>query len=321
MRRPTRRLWIVVMAIGLYLQPCASANESPDAPATRPAVSPQQRFERLERLKQGLAQLDLDETQRQQVADLFSQLQKDVQKLRTLRQSGQPVLAQRRQMLLSFRQNLIQILTPDQRKQLRQFMNGQTQPATEPSDQASSPDQPPPKEQSQPPSTRPASVGTVAPPFHLATPEGIDVSLARFKGRVVVLEFGSLTSPTFRDQAPAMERLNQRYDQRVFFLVVYTREAHPAGQWDVARNQDDGISIPQSKDMDERRNLADRARRGLDISAPVLVDTMDDAVSTAYGGFPDATFVIGRDGKIVGRQQWTDPSGLPRLIEAALTEK
>jgi len=45
---------------------------------------------------------------------------------------------------------------------------------------------------------------------------------------------------------------------------------------------------------------------------------MDDAASNAYGGFPNATVIIGRDGSIVARQQWTDPSGLPRLIDAAV---
>jgi hypothetical protein len=59
-------------------------------------------------------------------------------------------------------------------------------------------------------------------------------------------------------------------------------------------------------------------RQALHITLPIGVDGMDDAVSKAYGGFPNATVVIGRDGRIAGRQQWTDPSGLPRLIEAAL---
>ena len=44
-------------------------------------------------------------------------------------------------------------------------------------------------------------------------------------------------------------------------------------------------------------------------------------MSTAYAGFPNAAFVISRDGKIAARQQWADPAALARHIDAALAVK
>jgi Spy/CpxP family protein refolding chaperone len=317
MRFWTQFVLLVSLAVPLYGPTLAHAE---DSPATRPSTpSTQPRFERLERLKNALGQLDLDDNQRQQINDLISQFQSDIKRLRARREAGESVLNDRLQLVSKFRKDLAQILAPDQRLQLRQAMRGEGDASTQPSEKP-----PRPQSSTQPstrPATLPAAVGSMAPPFRLTTPEGNPISLDRFKGRILVLEFGSLSSPPFRDHASLMQRLSQQYTPRVFFMIVYTREAHPAGQWDITRNQDDGIAIPQAKDMTARRNLASSARESLGFVDPVVVDTMDDQVANSYNGFPDATVIIGRDGKIAARQQWTDPSGLPRLIDALAKNK
>ena len=50
----------------------------------------------------------------------------------------------------------------------------------------------------------------------------------------------------------------------------------------------------------------------------MATDTMDDAVATSFGGFPNGAVVLSRDGVVVARQQWLDTDGLERRIEQAL---
>jgi hypothetical protein len=46
---------------------------------------------------------------------------------------------------------------------------------------------------------------------------------------------------------------------------------------------------------------------------------MEDTTLTAYNAGANSAFVIGREGKIVARQQWCDPSGLRHWIDQAIT--
>jgi hypothetical protein len=292
-------------------------------------------FPALQRLRSALAQLDLSPDQKQQIANLITQMQPKLQQLRRDRLAGQPVRDQVQSLLADFRAKLVEILTTDQREKLRELLRADAGSATRPADGMENPqqtmtDQPDSSEPNriapapQPAVEHPAkfaAVGSDAPSFSLLTPGGAPVQLSKFKGRVLVLEFGSITSPTFRDHVADMKRLQETYNGRAFFLLIYTREAYPIGGRESSRNQEEGVSIAQPTDLRARQNVADQARSDLGITLPVIVDNMDDATTTAYGGFPNATVVIGRDGKIVGRQQWTDPSGLPRLIDLALAAK
>jgi hypothetical protein len=100
-------------------------------------------------------------------------------------------------------------------------------------------------------------------------------------------------------------------------MIVYTREAFPAGEKNVERNRDEGISVAQAKTIDERKAEALDTERELRITIPMAIDSMDDAVSNAFGGFPNGCIVIGKDSKIAARQQWTTPDTLRGLIDDA----
>jgi hypothetical protein len=165
------------------------------------------------------------------------------------------------------------------------------------------------------------AVGTPAPAFDLERIDERRAMLSRYARRVLVIEFGSWTCPSFRQRAAGMETLRRKYGRQAEFLVIYTREAHSAGGWEVQRNRDEHIRVEQPADAAGRLALARRAAEALKIAIPVAVDSMDDAVVRAYGGFPNGAVVIGRDGRIAARQQWADPFALERLIEEAAKEK
>ena len=165
------------------------------------------------------------------------------------------------------------------------------------------------------------AVGDVAPDFTLQKIDGGQVSLAPLKGRVVVLVFGSYSAPTFRNRAAALEKLRAELGTRASVFVVYAREAHPTGEWEVARNKEDGVSVEQAKTLDARKAAAAAARAKLKMVTPILLDTIGNETATAYGAGPNSAYVIGRDGTIAARQQWFEPLALRRAINAAVAAK
>jgi hypothetical protein len=145
------------------------------------------------------------------------------------------------------------------------------------------------------------------------------VHLSAFKGRVVVLVFGSYSTPAFRDKASALPKIAESYNNRAKFAIVYTKEAHPSDGWTVERNKHDGVEIAQPTDLAGRKEAAQQAVTALHLTnIPIAIDSMDDAAANAYGTFPDGVVIIGKDGKIVARQHWLEPTALPAMIDQAL---
>lgn len=163
--------------------------------------------------------------------------------------------------------------------------------------------------------------GVDAPAFTLKSTGDRPFASAGFKGRVVVLVFGSYTSPIFRQRVAAMEKLAKDTTRTASFFVIYTREAHAHGEWEVERNKDENIQVEQPRTDAERKEQAKQAVSTLKITVPVLVDGMDDAVAKAYGLSPNGAVVIGRDGKIFARQKWFEPVALRQHIDAASAVK
>jgi hypothetical protein len=92
--------------------------------------------------------------------------------------------------------------------------------------------------------------------------------------------------------------LQKRYGDRVEFLAIYVREAHPTDGWRMLSNDRVGISFKQPTEKGDRLEVAKKCCAALEITMPVLVDDIDDHVGHAYSGMPDRLYVIDREGKI-----------------------
>jgi hypothetical protein len=92
--------------------------------------------------------------------------------------------------------------------------------------------------------------------------------------------------------------LHRRYGDRVEFLAIYVREAHPTDGWRMPANDQAGIAFKQPRELRERTYVAQKCCRALEITMPLLVDGMDDAVGHAYSGMPDRLYVIDRAGTV-----------------------
>ena len=110
----------------------------------------------------------------------------------------------------------------------------------------------------------------------------------------------------------------ERYRDRVAFLVVYIREAHPEDGWVLPENRRSGVSVHDPTTAEERLGVAAMCAGRLEMRMPMVVDGPDNAVASAYGGWPDRLYLVGRDRRIA-YQGGEGPFGFrPAELERAI---
>jgi hypothetical protein len=114
----------------------------------------------------------------------------------------------------------------------------------------------------------------------------------------------------------------QTYKDRVEFLLVYIREAHPDSVLFVLT--DDGgkklALIPQTATAAERLRNLQQCVSLLQLTMPALIDSDDNVVNRAYAAWPDRLYVVDRDGKIAYKSG-PGPQGFrPNEVESWLKE-
>jgi hypothetical protein len=110
----------------------------------------------------------------------------------------------------------------------------------------------------------------------------------------------------------------ERYKDRIQFVAVYVREAHPIDGWRLESNDRVGIAVTQPRTALERAGLAEKCCAALETKIPMVTDTLDDRVGHAYSGMPDRLYLIDRDGK-VAYKSGRGPFGFkPGELEQAL---
>lgn len=82
------------------------------------------------------------------------------------------------------------------------------------------------------------------------------------------------------------------------FLAVYIREAHPEEGWILPENRRSGLAVHEPTSDEARRGVASTCATNLRLQMPMVVDRIDNAVASAYGGWPDRLYLVGRDGRI-----------------------
>ncbi len=97
-------------------------------------------------------------------------------------------------------------------------------------------------------------------------------------------------------------RLNELYDtygDRVAFLMIYIREAHPANGWQVPNNLIENVIFEEPTTDDERAEVASACQIALDIEMPMFLDSIDNDIDRKYVGLPMRQFLIDAEGKVV----------------------
>lgn len=153
------------------------------------------------------------------------------------------------------------------------------------------------------------SAGSPMPDFDLETLDGGRVRRDDLVGeRPVLLVLGSLTCPMTASSAPSLEQLHREYGDRVEFVTVYTREAHP------------GEQIPQPSSLDEKRahaaSLAERDHLGW----RVAIDDLEGTLHRQLDGKPNAAYLMDRDGRLAFRTIWASDTGSLRAALDAVSQ-
>jgi Spy/CpxP family protein refolding chaperone len=276
----------------------------------------------IQAMQQALAKVDLSDDQKQEVQELLKDAGAQVAALRQKAQGGANIQQDLAQVRQQVRDKLQTILTDDQMQQFVQQMQqlrqnrgprggggggggGATADVKSPKPDDLNFNGP--------------EVGSAVPDVQITEANGRSFTPAKYKGHVLVIEFGSMSCPVFREHAAAMEKLKTAEQGRAFFLIVYTKEAFPAGDKNAERNKEEGVAVPDAASLDDRKAQALETQRELRITIPMAVDNMGDSISKTFGGFPNGAVVIGKDGAVAAYQQWTNPDTLREAIDDAVS--
>jgi thiol-disulfide isomerase/thioredoxin len=103
--------------------------------------------------------------------------------------------------------------------------------------------------------------------------------------------FGSSTCPVTDNAAPGLNELYLRFGDRIRFVMVNVREAHP------------GKAFPQPKTMGAKMAHAERLPDIYGFEFEVAVDDVDGTLHRALSPKPNSACVLGTDGTILFRAQ------------------
>ncbi len=118
-----------------------------------------------------------------------------------------------------------------------------------------------------------------------------------------LLIFGSYTCPVTENSAPGLNKLHARFGDRVRFVMVDVREAHP------------GKTVPQPQGLDEKMTHSEQLRDLHGFQFEVAVDDIDGTLHRALSPKPNSAYVLGKDGAILFRAQWANDT---KALSAAL---
>jgi len=137
--------------------------------------------------------------------------------------------------------------------------------------------------------------------FEAQTLDGKTVMLSDYLDKTIVLDTGSITCPMYANTKGPMNLLKEQYPN-VHFLLLYVREAHP------------GSRTKQITSFTEKMDNAKSISKLYNEQREVLVDTVDGFAHKLYGSMPNMTYVIGKNGIIKFRANWTNIDALKKVL-------
>ncbi len=138
-----------------------------------------------------------------------------------------------------------------------------------------------------------ARPGTVVSDVLLERLDGSSSTLgAQVKGRPTLIVFGSVSCPMTFGSTIVLRRLQNEFRQRISFVMLNVREAHPGERFEQ----------PQSQDVKRRHaQLLAAETKG---QWETLVDSIDGQLHRALAEKPNAAFLLAPDRTILFRSLW-----------------
>ena len=118
-----------------------------------------------------------------------------------------------------------------------------------------------------------------------------------------------------------LDGIAKQFGNRVHFLCVYIKEAHPTDGSQSPSNIDDDVLFAQPTTEDERAEVAAACMLRHNFSFPMVLDDMTDVVGSTYMAMPERLYVLDADGRVTWKcglgPHLFDPDG----FEAAIKEQ
>jgi len=89
--------------------------------------------------------------------------------------------------------------------------------------------------------------------------------------------------------------LHQRFRDRVDFLFVYIREAHPTDGWVIDGS---AYELKDPETAEQRHEAARKCLASVEFDFPTVVDGLDDAVNVAWAAWPERLYLVDTAGII-----------------------
>ena len=106
-----------------------------------------------------------------------------------------------------------------------------------------------------------------------------------------------------------MEDMAARYaDRAVSSVFLYTREAHPGGNY------------RHHTSMDDKRVVARAFKENEGIKRRILLDNLEGTCHYGYGLMPNMTCIIGRGGLMLYKAGWTDAEDVEKALNYHLEQ-
>lgn len=145
--------------------------------------------------------------------------------------------------------------------------------------------------------------GDRIPDFKLPTLDGGSFASDDFGPRPVLMIFGSRTCPVTESALPRLGKLHADFGDRIRFVFVNTREAHP------------GDLIVQPTTPEQKHAHAEALRDHHHISYEVAVDDIDGTLHRHFTPKPNSAYLLQTDGTVAYRAHWAnDDDGLRHAI-------
>lgn len=152
------------------------------------------------------------------------------------------------------------------------------------------------------------SPGDVFPAFKLLTTDGDELANEDLLGKApVLLVFGSMTCPMTASAMPFLKQLQIEFGERVRFIIVNVREAHP------------GEYYQQPTTMSEKVDHARALKQHYGITWTVAADNVDGSLHRLLDPKPNSAYLVNNDGTIAFRSLWaSDRKAMRQALESVV---
>jgi len=143
-----------------------------------------------------------------------------------------------------------------------------------------------------------AKPGDPFPAFELVTTNGQHLANEDLFGdKPVLFIFGSMTCPMTASSAPTIQELDEEFGDRVEFIMLYVREAHP------------GENYRQAETIEEKLKSARALQDFYGIDWTVAADKVDGDLHRALDPKPNAAYLANSNGEVLFRSLWAADYG------------